>query len=220
MGCPTGSTLNSENKCTGVKQREAIANFSCSVGSLIKRGEIKIPSIREAGDNDEYLCEDRSNASYPTERCYLQEHAIINGKCAMGPKPLLPTPTGCEGHDINYNGGCYDPAPDEPYVCPNGDRYDDNSELCPDTFTYTKAEGNYSCHTGYTLNGTKCEQEVTEDPYHKRICPSGYTSVNDGRCINTSVTKEHINGNVCSGIDTRLFDDMCVTFRYVDAMHN
>ncbi len=218
--CNGDLKLNDEGVCIGVMQIPAIPNFTCSVGSLIKRSEISVRDIREAGDADEYLCEDRSNASYPTERCYLQEHAIINGKCAMGPKPLLPTPTGCEGHDINYNGGCYDPAPSEPYVCPNGERRDDASELCQDTFKYTKASGNYSCYTGYTLNGTKCEKEVTEPPHHKPICKDGYTLVDNGRCIDKTKVTEHIDGNVCTSENERLEDGMCVTYEYIEAMHN
>ncbi len=216
-GCPEGFTLTNDNKCTGVEKIDATPNFKCETGELIQRGHIRIPSFRDVGDWNEYLCEDKSSATYPTERCYQQEHAIINGKCAMGPKPLLPTPTGCEGNDINYNGGCYDPNPSEPYICPNGDRYDTNTELCPDTFTYTKAIGNYTCKEGYTVSGSMCTKKRIEDATHKKICPSGYTLVNQDRCINKTKTTDHIEGNLCDEKDSRLSGNECILYEIIDA---
>lgn len=215
--CPEGYTMTSDSRCTGTERIEATPNFTCANGEAIKRENLPIPSLREAGDPKEYLCEDRSNAKYPTERCLLQEHAMINGKCAMGPKPLLPTPTGCEGHDINYNGGCYDPYPSEPYICPNGDRYDTNTELCPDTFTYIKASGSYSCPKGYALSGSECSRNVTIDAPHKRVCKEGYSSVNDGRCINKDKTTNHISGHVCPYPDSRQEGNICILYERVDA---
>ena len=215
--CYRGLTLTSDNECQGIEQIEATPNFTCPNGEPIQRGRLRIPSLREAGNQDEYLCEDRSNAKYPSERCLLQEHAIINGKCAMGPKPLLPTPTGCEGNDINYNGGCYDPNPSEPYICPNGDRYDTNTELCPDTFTYTKASGNYTCPKEYTLNGSKCTRKVSEPASFKKICPSGYTLLDSGQCINKSKTTDYIAGYVCQTEKSRLDGRVCIIYKTIPA---
>ena len=209
-----------DNKCVGKEIVDAKANFKCEVGTLIQRREIRVPEIREQGDESEYLCEDTSTATYPEERCYLQEHAIIDGKCAMGPKPLLPTPTGCEGHDINYNGGCYDPYPDEPYVCPNGLRYDTNDNLCPDTFTYSKATGSYSCEKGYELVGDRCEKEVSEDARHKMTCPSGYTMLETGRCVNESDTVSYVYGYRCLKNDARVENDTCIIYDIKDAKIN
>ena len=220
LECNANLKLTDDNKCVGVDWVDATANFTCQVGELIRRDRVSLPRIREAGNPEEYLCEDRSNAEYPKERCYLQEHAIINGKCAMGPKPLLPTPTGCEGNDINYNGGCYDPNPSEPYVCPDGDRRDDNTELCPDTFTYTKAAGNYSCTDEYTLNGTRCEKERIEESHYKRVCPDGYQMTETGRCISTTNTTEYIDGYRCDKENTSISGTTCIIYEYVDPMHN
>lgn len=208
--CYRGFTLTDGNKCVGTEQIDAIPNFKCDSGELIKRGSLPIPRLREAGEPNEYLCEDRTNAKYPTERCYSQEHAIINGKCGMGPKPLLPTPSGCAGDDVNYNGGCYDLTPDEPYICPDGERYDTNTEPCPDTFVYTKANGNYTCPEGYTLNGSRCEREVTEPASLKKICPSGYTLLDSGHCINKEKTTDFIKGNVCNEPDSKLEGNVCI----------
>lgn len=218
-GCPKEFKLTDDKKCVGVERIDAIGNFTCEVGKLVQRGEIANRIVRDAGDSNEYLCEDQSTAKYPTERCYLQEHAIINGKCAMGPKPLLPTATGCEGHDINYNGGCYDPAPSEPYVCPNGERRDTNTELCPDTFKYVKAQGNYTCKDGYKLDGSKCTKELAFDAGFKQVCPEGYTIVNEDRCINLNKTTNYVLGNICDMPDSRLSNGMCILYERVDALH-
>ena len=217
--CHRGLTLTNDNKCTGIEQIEGTPNFKCNAGEPIRRDRLSNPSFREAGDPDEYLCEDRSNAEYPTERCYKQEHAIINGKCGMGPKPLLPTPTGCAGDDVNYNGGCYDLTPDEPYICPNGDRYDTNTELCPDTFTYTKATGNYTCPADYTLNGSKCERAVTEPASFKKLCPEGYILLDSDNCINPNKTTDHIKGSICNERDSRLSGNMCIIYEVIEAKH-
>ena len=215
--CYREFTLTAENECIGTEKIDAIPNFKCDSGELIKRGSLPSPSLREIRDPNEYRCEDRTNAKYPTERCYQQEHAIINGKCAMGPKPLLPTSSGCADDDVNYNGGCYDLTPDEPYICPDGERYDTNTEPCPDTFKYTKANGNYTCSDGYTLNGSRCEREVTEPASLKKICPSGYTLLDSGHCINKNKTTDFIKGNVCNEPDSRLEGNICIINEVVPA---
>ena len=220
LECNTGFEFNQEGKCVGKREGEVIANFTCDKGTLIERGMARNRYFRDAGDPNEYVCEDTSTASYPTERCYLQEHVIINGVCAVGPKPLLPTPTGCEGDDINYNGGCYDPTPSEPYVCPDGDRRDDNKELCYDTFTYTIASGSYSCHSGYTLDGRKCFTDAIEEAHNKLECPSGYTKVDGDRCINLDKTTEFVDGYVCDTKDARIDGNKCILYEVVPAKHD
>lgn len=217
--CRNNFTLTSDNKCVGIEKNEATPNFKCDKGELVRRDSLSIPELREKGDPNEYLCEDRTNAQYPTERCYKQEHAIINGKCGMGPKPLLPTATGCEGDDVNYNGGCYDLTPDEPYSCPNGYRYDTNTEPCPDTFTYTKATGNYTCSESYTLKGSTCEREVTEQAALKKICPSGYTLIDSNHCISKSKVAEYVKGNVCPEGNNKLEGNICIIYEVTEAKH-
>ena len=218
--CPDGYTLTEENECVGKEIHDAIPNFTCATGELMKRGNVRNQRYRDSGDWEEYVCENTADAKYPTERCYTSEHAIINGKCAMGPKPLLPTPTGCEGDDINYNGGCYDPTPDEPYICPDGFRYDTNDQPCPDTFTYTKASGNYTCPDGYILSGSKCTRDVVRSADFKKTCPDGYTIVDYDRCINKQDTAEFVKGYVCTEPDSRLVDDKCILYESVLAKFN
>lgn len=204
--CDEGFTMEGD-KCIGYIEVDATANFTCDTGSLILRDVVPDRTVRESGDRNDYLCRDDSNASYPVERCYLQEHAIINGKCAMGPKPLLPTPTGCEGHDINYNGGCYDPYPSEPYVCPNGERYDTNDQKCEDTVTYTPASGSYTCSEG-SLNGSKCILTEERGTHYETYCLEGYTLEENGACINYNDTASKINGFICENGD-RIQGETC-----------
>ena len=217
LECNGDNQILDGDMCLFKEHIDAKPNFKCEVGELIRRDFIGVPEIRENGDPNEYLCEDQSNASYPTERCYLQEHAIINGMCAMGPKPLLPTATGCEGHDINYNGGCYDPYPDEPYVCPNGERFDTNTEPCKDTFTYTKASGEYTCPDGYTLSGHECLKDREEKAHKKRVCLGEYTMVETGRCLDLNDQVDFISGYKCDRDDARVEGDKCVVITVVDA---
>ena len=205
------------DKCYFKEYRDAIADFKCEVGTLVKRDFARNREVRDNGNQNDYLCEDTSNASHPTERCYLQEHAIINGMCAMGPKPLLPTATGCEGHDINFNGGCYDPYPDEPYICPNGERFDTNDVLCSDTFTYTMASGEYKCEEGYTLSEGGCFKDKVADATHVRVCPEGYTNVYHDRCIDLNDQKSFIDGFICDREDARLLNGKCVIIKMVEA---
>ena len=136
----------------------------------------------------------------------------------MGPKPLLPTPSGCADDDINYNGGCYDLTPDEPYICPDGERFDTNTELCPDTIKYTKASGIYSCDSGYTLNGSKCTKEITEEARNKPMCREGYTLVDDGRCINKNKTTDYVIGSICDMPDSRVDGNQCIIYEIIDAI--
>ena len=208
------------DKCISEIYTEAEASFTCEVGTLIKRREVKNREIRDNGDESDYLCEDKSSATYPVERCYLQEHAIINGKCAMGPKPLLPTPTGCEGHDINYNGGCYDPYPDEPYICPNGERFDTNEELCADTYTYTYAKGEYKCPEGSTLEKDRCKSPFKYSARREVTCPENYTLIDNGRCINKSKTKNKERGLVCPKENSQIENNECITYEYVKAKND
>lgn len=217
--CYDDFKLTDDKKCVGVEKIDATGDFKCDVGELIKRENIRDRNTREAGNQNEYLCEDKSSAQYPKERCYLQEHAIINGKCAMGPKPLLPTATGCEGHDINYNGGCYDPAPNEPYICPNGERFDTNTELCIDTFKYTKAIGNYTCPERYKLDGTKCTRDSVKDASLKKICSDGYKLVYHDRCIDEKKKTNFVLGNICDMPNSRLSNGMCIIYEIISAKH-
>ena len=94
------------NKCIFKEYIEAIPNFTCEKGDLIKRGEAKYRTFRDSGDREQYVCEDKSNAKTPTLRCLLNSgHIMINGKCYNGPAPTING--GCPNGDTLRNGKCY-----------------------------------------------------------------------------------------------------------------
>ncbi len=220
--CREGQTLVG-NKCTFVEHIEANANFKCEKGDLIKRGEARYRKYRDSGNPEEYACEDKSEAVAPKLRClYNSGHIMINGKCYNGPAPLING--GCPGNDVVRNGWCYSLDNEDQWQCPDGNIYEKSkgtyTDLCPDTFKYTKATGSYSCPEGYTLNKNTCERTREEDAMKKRTCPTGYTRTNDERCINTKNTKNLVDGYYCEKQETKLFDTTCVIYDIVEAKHN
>ena len=62
------------------------------------------------------------------------------------------------------------------------------------------------------LDGNKCVLEQIEDPFDEMKCPSGYTEVEGGRCLNLSkgVSKQH--GYFCDIEDSVLEDKECIVY--------
>ena len=221
--CNGDLTLTSDNKCVGKIYEDAISNFTCEKGDLIPRGSARYRNFRDSGDRDQLVCEDKSNAVAPTLRCLTNPgHIMIGGKCANGPAPTING--GCPNGDSVVNGGCYSIDDEDQWVCPDGNIYEKSKgsyeELCPDTFKYTIAIGNYSCSDGYILEGNKCTKQYEEPARNKRICPSGYSMLDNGRCINYSNTKEKLDGNVCNKENSRLEGNVCVLLEIIDARQN
>lgn len=217
--CNEDRTLKG-NKCVRKEHIEAKANFTCDKGDLIKREFAKYRKFRDTGDGQQYVCEDKSNAKAPVLRClYNKGHIMINGKCYNGPAPVING--GCPNGDTLRNGWCYSKDNEDQWQCPDGDIYEKSKgtyePLCPDTFTYTIAKGYYSCEEGYTLEGRECTREVEEDARHKQTCPTKYTLVDPGRCINYNKTSEYIDGYYCDKENTRVEGNQCVYLEIVDA---
>ena len=215
--CADGRTLEG-TKCIFNEEKEATGNFKCAKGDLIKRGFAQNRKYRDSGDGEEYVCEDKSDAVKPTLRCLTINHKIINGDCYVGPAPLING--GCPNGDLAVGGGCYSKDDGDQWVCPDGGIYEKSkgsyTELCPDTFKYTKAEGTYFCEEG-TLSGSKCIIEREEDATQKSICPSGYTKIDNGRCINLSKKKSKEQGYVCNQPDSRLQGKECIIYDIIPA---
>lgn len=217
--CPGDRKLNG-TECSFVEHIEAAANFKCEAGELIKREMASYKKYRDSGNPDEYVCEDRSNAKAPTLRCLLNSgHKIINGNCYNGPAPLING--GCPNGDIPVNGWCYSKDDGDQWQCPDGSIYEKSkgtyTELCPDTFKYTKATGNYSCPEGYTLNKNECTITKYEAANKKMVCPTGYTKLENGRCINKNNSKPMIDGNVCEKENARLENNKCIIYDIIEA---
>ena len=202
-----------DGKCYMKEYIDATPHFTCEKGDLVQRGWAKYRKVRDNGDSEQYLCEDKSEAEAPILRClYNKGHIMINGKCYNGPAPVING--GCPNGDTLRNGWCYSKDNEDQWQCPDGDIYEKSKgtyePLCPDTFKYTVASGYYSCEEGYTLEGKKCTREVVEDAFHKRTCSQGYTMTESG-CLNLNKTTDYTNGYYCSKEFTRLRNDMCIT---------
>ena len=213
LSCLNGQELNNE-KCVGKYYIDAKIKYDCSVGELGRKGDYFEYGI---DDGDKMVCVDKSTGEKPTLRCYKQEHAIIDGKCAYGPKPLLPTPTGCEGSDVNYNGGCYDLNTDNQFSCPSGVYYDTDDMLCPDTLTYLEPSITYYCEDGDTLENNKCLSSKTNEPERNHKCSDGYTMYEDRMCIDYNTFTNTVDGDVCNYKDSYLKDGKCILQEIIEA---
>ena len=204
------------NECFRKEEIKALGNYKCEIGKLVKRDEA-YREIRDQGDRDEMLCADESTGQKPIERCLAQEHIIVDGKCGMGPKPLLPTPTGCTPEDTNINGGCYDFNHKDEYVCPTSGIYDTDDMICPETITYTKATLiNYYCENGYKLKDNMCIKEEKEEAQKERYCPDNYTLVNNDRCINLNKVSNYVDGYVCKEENSKVDGKECILLEIKD----
>lgn len=221
LRCNEPLTLK-DNNCVGTVEVQAIPNFKCEKGTLITRYGAANRDFRESGDPDQMVCEDRSEAVAPTLRCLKGPHIMIDGSCYVGPAPLING--GCPGSDKPVNGGCYSKDPGDQWQCPNGDIYEKSKDtyidLCPDTFKYTIATGNYECQEGYKLVGNKCSTDISEKAIRVRKCPEGYYKTENDECINYSDEKSKENGPYCEGERERLEGNECVTFEMKEAFHN
>lgn len=213
--CNDDFTLK-DDKCIREEVVDAEPKYSCSKGELKTKRELFMTGDAE----DSYYCVDKTNAKAPTLRCLTHNHTMINGKCANGPKPTING--GCIEGDYLVNGGCYDIDNEDQWVCPDGNIYEKSKgtyvELCPDTMTYTKPTiTGYSCQKDFKLKDNKCVREEKVDAFHERYCKSGYDLVDNDKCINYSNTASKEKGYICTGPDSRLRGNVCVSYKLVDA---
>ena len=218
LSCVEDFSLKDGN-CVRNVYEDAEAEYSCSKGELVKKGDLFMIGISDA---EKMVCVDKSNAKPPTLRCLTHNHTMIDGKCANGPKPTING--GCEPGDYLVNGGCYDIDNEDQWVCPSGNIYEKSKgtyvDLCPDTFTFIDPilKG-YTCSDDFKLVDNKCVKEEYREVTRERACPSGYNLVNNDRCINTNKVVSKQNGYYCND-NARLVGDKCVIYEEIEAKHN
>ena len=200
--CPTGAvregsecvetdTHRAEAKCKEGTYREDID--SCEIDIYI-------------GDAYEY-CRDPGRTLYD-HKC-LATKPTING--------------GCLGSDMLYNGTCVNTIDDYYYsewMCPNGqtNSTDTGSLIYPDNkcmeqqFTPVSS---YECEKGYTLVGNECIRKNSSPIGREKVCPSDYTMIEGQKCINLNYSREHIDGFVCEGENTKVRENQCVIYDVV-----
>ena len=216
LTCPNGFILK-DNNCVSNEEIEPNIEYTCSKGELITDPRGLKPGTKTP------TCVDKSTGKAPTQRCLTINHTMIDGKCADGPKPTING--GCEAGDYLIGGGCYTIDNEDQWVCTDGGIYEKSkgtyTDLCPETLTYIEPTvSKLICPNGFTLKDSKCVREDTIDAFYKKVCPSKYTLLDEGRCINYEKTVSKEDGFVCAVENSRLKGNICIIYEIIEAKHN
>lgn len=211
----------SNDKCIREITNNAIpSKYSCTSGTAKSRLEAGITSA-DAGDANDIVCVDASNATHPMSPCEVNdgtEFTVSGGKCYWHKAPVIES--GCPGK-IRIGSFCWDDASNI-LICVgarDGKQYSSRTEFCEGSIKYKNPiVTEYKCeNNSYKLTGNKCVLEEIEDARKERICPSGYTLVNNDRCINYNETASKESGFICEGENTRLKGNRCIIYEIVKA---
>ena len=208
------------DKCTREMSFDAQpSKYTCPSGEARTMGDLG-KALPEDGIYNDITCVDYSSATHPVSPCEANdgtEFTVIGGVCYWHRAPIIES--GCPGK-IQVGGACWDNATGI-YICPgyrDGKRYSSRDEYCEHSIKYTDPIiTEYTCPEHHVLEGTKCVLMEEEDAMHERYCPSGYTLVNNDRCINVNKTEEKVRGYVCNREEDRLEGNRCITYEEVDA---
>ena len=221
LTCREDFKLN-DTECTRIMTIDATpTKYTCEKGEAKTMLELGLTNA-DAGNANDVVCVDYSNATHPVSPCELPandptERTFSGGKCYWHKAPIIAE--GCPGK-IQVNGFCWDDASNI-HICAgyrDGKQYKSKSEYCEHSINYLKPTvTEYSCPKDYTLNGNKCEKEEKEDAMHERTCPSNYTLINNDKCINYNKTSEKVDGYICNKENTKLKDKTCIIYDMVEA---
>ena len=181
-------------------------------------------TAKEAGDANDLICIDLSNATHPVSPCDTNdgtEYIVYGEKCYWHRAPVIES--GCPGK-IQIGGFCWDDASNI-YICEgfrDGERYSSPNGFCPGTTKYTLPNiTGYKCEDeDAVLNCTKCTKEEIKPAFHKASCPKGFTMNNENKCINYNHSVSMDNGLVCENENSRLEGNMCVIYEVIEAKFN
>ncbi len=200
------------------------SKFSCPSGEEKTRAELGLTSP-EAGDANDVVCVDLSNATHPVTPCELPandptERMSAGGKCYWHRAPVIEA--GCPGK-IQVDGMCWDDATNV-LICAgyrDGKQYSSRNDICEHSIKYIDpVVTEYECPDGFKLDGNKCKREEKEEAMRERVCPSGYTKVEGDHCLNYNKTTNKVDGLVCDAPDTKLKGNECIYYEIVDAKNN
>lgn len=219
--CREDFKLNGDKCNRTVSINAEPVKYTCPSGEAMTNYEAGLANKNDGIAND-IVCVDATNAKHPVSPCETHdgtEYMVSGGVCYWHRAPVIAE--GCPGK-IQVNGECWDNASNI-YICEgynDGMTYTSRNEYCKQTIKYLEPTvTEYKCPSDYTLNGNKCLKEESEDAPHEQVCESGYTKVNNDRCINKSITIEKENGFVCSGENTRLKGNKCIKYEMIEANH-
>lgn len=218
--CRSEFTLEGD-KCIRNHVMEAIpSKFTCNSGVAKTKLDLGL-TFAEAGDANDIICVDISNATHPVSPCETNdgtEYTYSGGTCYWHRAPVIAE--GCPGK-IQVNGECWDDASNI-LICVgarDGRQYNSRDEFCEDSIRYIDPTvSEYKCDDeNAKLTGNKCIIEEIEEAQKERYCPNGYTLVNNDRCINYKKTVNKENGFVCDGENAKLKDDTCIIYEMIEA---
>ena len=201
-----------------------VTSYTCSTGEVKTKAEVG-ESVYGSGDANDPVCVDPSSKTHPVSPCQLPasdptERLSSGGRCYWHRAPVIPE--GCPGK-IQVDGACWDDA-SSVYLCPNGNN---SNQRTPDDYCYVVLNGVNPTPNGYkceeeqmTLDGDKCVRLEKEEAQHERVCPTGYTLVNNDRCINYNKTSNKEDGFICEGENSKLKDNVCIIYDRIEAKHN
>ena len=173
--------------------------------------------------DDLMKCEYKEDIGPGKEYCRITpgEDLLYNGRC-LGRKPTING--GCLGSDKVISGWCYDTSANSGYEaewkCPDGSLvshkdYAANGNTCFKQ-TFKDNLGLY-CDEGYTLENNKCTKFESEDAFKEHICETGYTLLDNDRCVNKNDKKEHVDGYVCDDPNSKVIGDTCIIYERIKA---
>ena len=222
--CRDDFTLNGTECSRTIKIDAEPTKYSCQKGDAKTMLELGLTDSN-AGNANNIVCVDYSNATHPVTPCELPasdptERMSSGGRCYWHRAPVIAE--GCPGK-IQVAGECWDDATNV-YICAgyrDGKQYSSKSEYCEHSIKYIDpVVTEYKCPDDYKLNGSKCEKEEKEDAWHERVCPSGYSLVHNDRCINYNKITSKESGFVCNQENSKLKGNICIIYEIIEAKHN
>ena len=194
-----------------------LTNDNC-VGTTIYKAYYKCDNDEEMRDG---YCIYKKYVADAYEFCRDPGRTLYDHKC-LATKPSING--GCLNGDMYLNGKCVNTRDDyylAEWKCPNGEVLSgaDGSLKNNDTKCYEEIKGKevtYYCNDNDDLIGTDCQRIDIEKPRLETYCPTGYSMIDDGRCINYNDTKEKIYGYFCEDNTNRLDKDICIIYEDIE----
>ena len=212
------------NKCIREVTEPAMPlKYLCTTGTKKTKLDAGLTEAN-AGDANDIICVDTSNATHPVSPCEVNdgtEYTISGGKCYWHRAPVIAE--GCPGK-IQVGGFCWDDA-SKVLICVgarDGKQYNSRSDFCEGTVKYNNPiVTEYKCENkNAKLNDNKCIIEEIEDAEKEKYCKEGYSLVNKDKCINYNKTTNKENGLICEKENSRLKGTTCIIYEMIEAKHN
>ena len=221
--CPEGY-YEYKGKCYEEKPAYEGDKEVCSDEFELKDGKcIKEASYKPVGEcsngefiSNENICKEKEYVGEGTEYCRDPGRTLYDHKC-LATKPSING--GCLNNDMYYNGKCLNPRDDyylSEYKCPSGS-YNEKSEDSKCYKDKKELKPTYTCDEDFELKDNVCVRIEIVNPEKELLCPSGYTKVDFGRCINLKDIKDYEDGLVCDKDNTRLKGNVCIVYDIVEA---